>query len=82
MVVSVVQIGNSRGVRLPKAILEQLGINEKLELEIENQTIILKPVQEKVRNGWEDAFRKMALHKDDGLVLQDNDLEEGFEWEW
>ncbi len=82
MIVSVVQIGNSRGVRLPKAILEQLHINEKLDLEVENQQIILKPIQEKPRVGWEDAFKKMASRKEDTMFIQDNEITEGFEWEW
>ena len=49
MLVSVIQMGNSRGIRLPKAILDQLNISEKLDLEVENQQIILRPVQDKPR---------------------------------
>ena len=63
MVVSFVQIGNSRGVRLPKAVLEQLHIHEKPDLELENRQINLKPIQETPRIGWEDAFKKRLLEK-------------------
>jgi antitoxin MazE len=82
MLVSVIQIGNSRGIRLPKAILDQLNISEKLDLEVENQQIILKPVQDKPRQGWSDAFKEMASLKEDRLLIADTNGTEGFEWEW
>ena len=82
MLVSVIQIGNSRGIRLPKAILDQLNVSEKLDLEVENQQIILKPVQDKPRHGWSDAFKEMASLKEDRLLIADTNGTEGFEWEW
>jgi antitoxin MazE len=82
MLVSVIQIGNSRGIRLPKAILDQLNISEKLDLEVENQQIILKPVQDKPRHGWSDAFKEMASLKEDRLLIPEASETEGFEWEW
>jgi antitoxin MazE len=69
-------------VRLPKAILDQLQISEKLELEVENQRIVLKPIHTQPRLGWADAFKNMAsLHEDD-LVIKDSQISDGFEWEW
>lgn len=82
MLVSVIQIGNSRGIRLPKAILDQLNVSEKLDLEVENQQIILKPVQDKPRHGWSEEFKKMASLKEDRLLIPENSGMDGFEWEW
>jgi len=82
MLVSIVQIGNSKGVRLPKAILEQLQISEKIDLEVENQQIVLKPVKNKPRTGWDDAFKEMSNLHEDALIIADNEHSEGFEWEW
>jgi len=82
MLVSVVQIGNSRGVRLPKAILDQLEISDKLDLEVENSRIILKPVPRKPRQGWETAFSTMKEHGEDKLLLPDEASTQSFEWEW
>lgn len=82
MLVSVVPIGNSKGVRLPKAILEQLEITEKVDLEVENDQIVLKPIKKKPRSGWEDEFRKMAENNDDAMLIVETSLSEGFEWEW
>jgi antitoxin MazE len=82
MLVSIVRIGNSKGVRLPKAILDQLKISEKVDLEIKDQQIILKPIHSKPRMGWGNAFKKMAEMKEDTLYIQDSSITEGFEWEW
>ena len=82
MLVSVIQIGNSKGVRLPKAILEQLDISEKLDLEVDNHQIILKPVNDEPRLGWNEAFKKMAELHEDALIHVAEESEEGFEWVW
>lgn len=82
MQVTLVAIGNSKGIRLPKAILEQLNIADKLEMEIENKQIILKPISETPRDGWGDAFKKMHEAHEDLLLLKDDFSTEDFEWEW
>lgn len=82
MQVPVIAIGNSKGIRLPKAILEQLKIVDKVEMEVENQQIILKPLSETPRNGWESAFKIMHETQEDSLLLKDNLATEAFEWEW
>ena len=45
MEIDVIKIGNSKGIRLPMAILKQCGIESKVELEIEDNCIIIKPVK-------------------------------------
>jgi len=82
MLVSVIPIGNSRGIRLPKAILEQLQIEDKLEMEIEEKRLILKPVSRKPREGWEAAFQTMTANSDDSLIIKESHEVEAFEWEW
>ena len=52
MIVSVVSIGNSRGIRLPKMVLESLAIKDKVEMEVTETSIVLKPLQEAPRQGW------------------------------
>ena len=69
MRVSVVPIGNSRGIRLPKAILEQLQISDQLELEVENKQIILRPIKREPRSGWEEALQKMNNNQEDKLLI-------------
>ena len=82
MIISIIAIGNSKGIRLPKSVLEQLNISDKVEMEVENQQIILKPVEKKTREGWDKAFQEMHNRKEDALVLQEESNEYTFEWEW
>ncbi|HAO49886.1 MAG TPA: MazF family transcriptional regulator, partial [Runella sp.] len=63
-------IGNSRGIRLPKSILEKHSISDKIELVLEQGYIILKPKPEP-RKGWEDAFKQMHERGDDTLLIRD-----------
>lgn len=46
MEISIIKIGNSKGFRLPKAILEKYNISDKIELIFEKEQIILKPISE------------------------------------
>ena len=82
MLVTIIPIGNSKGIRLPKAILEQLEITDKVDLEIEDRRIILKPVQRTPRAGWPEAFEKMHERKEDAILMPEEDVDEAFEWEW
>lgn len=80
MEVSVINIGNSKGIRLSKIILEKYSISDKIELILEKDYIILKPKAEP-RKGWEKAFKKMHENGDDQLLMDDVFEDETFE-EW
>jgi len=80
MEIQVINIGNSKGIRLSKAILEQYKINDKLELILEKSRIILKP-KSVPREGWEKLFKQMHENKDDQLLIDDVFKDENFE-EW
>ena len=47
MLVSVIPIGNSRGIRIPKSILQQLNIEEMVEREVHNKEILIRPITNK-----------------------------------
>ncbi|MBW7840144.1 MAG: AbrB/MazE/SpoVT family DNA-binding domain-containing protein [Chitinophagaceae bacterium] len=80
MELSVINIGNSKGIRLSKTILEKYNINDKIELILEKGYIILKPKAEPRKN-WEKAFKKMHENGDDQLLMDDVFDDEYFE-EW
>jgi Growth regulator len=82
MLVAVIPVGNSKGIRLPKAILDQLDIEDSLDLEVENHQIILKPVIKNPRKGWAEAFEKMHERRDDSMILEEGQENGGLEWEW
>lgn len=67
-----IKIGNSQGIRIPKPLLEQSGIQKEVEIEVQNDSLIIRAVSQP-RQGWDKAFAKMAEQGDD--VLLDD-------WEW
>lgn len=84
-----VRIGNSRGIRIPKALMEQVGWAEADDVEIEahdHQLLVRRlPPEGGVRAGWDQQFGAMAARGDDRLL--DDDLTgrshfDAHEWEW
>jgi antitoxin MazE len=73
-----VQIGNSRGVRIPKPLLEQCGLLEEVDLSVEDDAIVIKASAEP-RAGWDESFKAMAAAGDDALLDPDAPL--GTEWD-
>ena len=80
MELSIINIGNSKGIRLSKTILEKYNIQDKIELILEKGFIVLKPKAEPRKN-WEKAFKKMRENNDDQLLMDDVFEDENFE-EW
>jgi antitoxin MazE len=80
MEISVIKIGNSKGLRLSKDILARYNIKDTVELILEKGYIILKP-KSQPRKGWEKAFKEMHQNNDDQLMLDDVFEDETFE-EW
>ncbi len=80
MEVSIIAIGNSKGLRLSKTLLEKYNIKDKVELVLEKGYIIIKPISSPRKN-WEAAFKKMHALGDDQLLFEDVFEEENFgEW--
>ncbi len=80
----IVKIGNSRGIRIPKTLLDQTGIDDDVELEVDKTSIIIRPVSHP-RSGWDDAFKAMAQKGDDVLVTGDDNIAHPWddeEWQW
>jgi antitoxin MazE len=80
MDVSVVKIGNSKGIRLSKTLIEKYNLKDTVELVLEKGYIIIKPKPEP-RKGWEKAFKKMHENGDDELLIPDVFADETFD-EW
>lgn len=70
METSIIKIGNSKGLRLSKTILEKYNIKDKVELILEKEQIILKPIATPRKN-WEKEFKKMSEEGDDKLLIND-----------
>ncbi len=80
MELTIIKIGNSKGVRLPKTLIEKYNIKDKVELILEKGYLILKPVSSP-RKGWETAFKEMRKNGDDQLLFNDVFENENLE-EW
>ena len=80
MELSIIKIGNSKGIRIKKSILERYNIKDKVELIFERGRIILKPIS-KPRQGWEVAFKSMNENHEDNLHIPDV-FEEETDEEW
>lgn len=83
---SIIQIGNSRGIRIPKLLLEQMRFieNEEVDLIIEKNQLVVRPVR-KAREGWSIAFKEMAARGDDDLLNDEVYIAtewDAEEWEW
>ena len=63
----IVRFGNSKGLRIPKPLLDQTGLNGDVEISAEDGTLVVRPVR-KPREGWAAAFEKMAERGDDALL--------------
>lgn len=57
MEAKIIRIGNSRGVRLPKSMLEQAGLTDRVILTVEGGRIVVEPAEAHPRKGWAKAFR-------------------------
>jgi antitoxin MazE len=80
MNVSVIAIGNSKGIRLSKTLIDKYDIKDTVELILEKGYIVLKP-KASPRNGWEKAFKKMHEAGEDALLI-DAVFEEENPEEW
>ncbi len=83
MKTELVRIGNSRGVRIPKPIIEQCGLGDEVELQIEENRIVISAGRVP-RKGWDDAFRAAQPSESDPLLLglvPANEFDHE-EWKW
>jgi len=62
-------MGNSQGVLIPKPLLAQLGLEDEVEMTVENDAIVLRRPRQKARAGWADASKALAASGDDALVM-------------
>ena len=80
----IIRIGNSRGIRIPKVLLEQAGLGEEVEVSAEQGRLLIRAAR-RPREGWEEQFEAMAARADDRLVDGDTaalSSWDGEEWEW
>ncbi len=83
MKTTLVAIGNSRGVRIPKPLIEQCGLTEHVEMEVRDRMLLIhSPCRP--RDGWGKAFAQMAGQGDDKLLEPQGGSTrwDDAEWQW
>ena len=83
MKIELVRIGNSRGVRIPKLLIEQCGLSNTVELRVEDDSLVISP-ERRPRQGWEEAFRAAGSAINDEHLLETatpNEFDRK-EWKW
>lgn len=81
MRIDIIPIGNSKGIRIPKALLEQCGFEAMVEAEVRDNQLILRSTHS-TRNGWDEAYKRMATRGDDALPDALPTRFEENEWQW
>ena len=79
---NIVKIGNSRGIRIPKVLLEQTGMTEQVEIEVQSSQLVVRPVIKSAREGWDEKFQQMASREDDKMLDETVSTSQWDEEEW
>jgi len=83
MKIKLVSIGNSKGIRIPRAIIEQCGLGDQVEMRVADGQVVLAPARA-TRQGWDTAFANMAAAGGDAPLLPEH-LDQDWdtvEWTW
>lgn len=78
----IIKIGNSRGIRIPKILIDQLGLDKEVEISVQRDQLVIRSTS-RPRHNWEEQFRAMAERGDDKLLDAATPTQwEQDEWEW
>ena len=78
----IVQIGNSKGIRVPKILLEHAQLPDDVELQAEQGRLIVRAARA-ARAGWADAAQSMHARGDDRLLDAPTSSQfDDKEWQW
>jgi antitoxin MazE len=79
---SLLRIGNSQGIIIPKPIIAQIGLENDVDMNVEDDAIVIRKLKRHVRQGWSDASRALAAAGDDALVWPEFVNEEDRDLKW
>ena len=78
----IIQIGNSKGIRVPKVLLEQAELPDEVELQAERGRLIVRAARG-ARAGWAEAAKVMRARGEDQLLDAPTSSEfDNKEWQW
>ena len=84
METSIIKIGNSQGIIIPKQIISKIGAKKRVNLQLQKEGLLIVPIDDSPRKGWGKAFSKAIKNTTDAENLFDgidNDFDKE-EWTW
>ena len=77
-----VRIGNSRGIRLPKPVIEEAGLSDEVELRVRPGAILIARAAGP-RAGWAEAAQRLRRRGEDELLAPPTPTRfDDEEWAW
>lgn len=84
MKAQIIKIGNSKGIRIPKSVIEECDLKKEVNLKVKGKKIVISS-SEQARNGWESEFEKLTSggRHNDEIIFEgvENDFDNE-EWNW
>ncbi len=77
MIADIIQIGNSKGIRIPKSILELCGFANQVSIHTQGKKLIIEPISP--RDGWDIIFKEQAKQESVDFITNEWDEQE---WKW
>ena len=78
----IIKIGNSRGIRIPRVIIDQVGLEGEVEISVQRDHLIIRP-SSGPRDNWDEQFRAMAERGDDQLLDTPTPTQwDRDDWQW
>jgi antitoxin MazE len=78
----IIQIGNSRGIRIPKTIIDQVGLGTEVEISVQRDQLIIRSTS-RPRYDWAARFRTMTERGDDRLLDEPHPTQwDVNDWQW
>ncbi len=81
MKAQIVKIGNSHGIRIPKAVLEETRMSGDVEIEVTPDGILIRNIN-KPRSNWDAMFKALSDRDDDLQLDRPSTSFEKKEWQW
>jgi antitoxin MazE len=79
----IVRIGNSKGIRIPKPLLEEAQLKDAVEITVEDGALVVRPSKRRVREGWAEAARQEHEAGEDVLLDEYTPLDsDDTDWVW
>ena len=83
MEANIIKVGNSKGIIIPSKFLKLIGLNDKVKIEVEDNKIVIEPLNRKPRANWDKIFSKLNSKENKEILIPDIFEDESFdEWTW